>query len=168
MLFGFSHIVPRPPREQPCANAAAPLSCNPQHGTKSQPGKSSAPSPMRKAMQPRHTLALLAFLLATFPVAAQEWPTKPTKIVVPFGPGSTPDVVARLIADHLQKKLGQPFLIETSRGRAVTLVPTRSPKPSPTVRPSGSALAARSRSIACCSRSSPTTPRPTSPRSRNS
>ena len=38
------------------------------------------------------------------------------KIVVPFGPGSTPDVVARLIADHLQKKLGQPFLIENKPG----------------------------------------------------
>jgi tripartite-type tricarboxylate transporter receptor subunit TctC len=36
--------------------------------------------------------------------------------VVPFGPGSTPDVVARLIADHLQKKLGQPFVIENKPG----------------------------------------------------
>jgi tripartite-type tricarboxylate transporter receptor subunit TctC len=35
---------------------------------------------------------------------------------VPFGAGSTPDVVARLIADHLQKKLGQTFLIENKAG----------------------------------------------------
>ena len=58
-------------------------------------------------------VALLGLLVAALPAAAQgtsqDWPTKPVKIVVPFGPGSTPDVVARLIADHLQKKLGQPF-----------------------------------------------------------
>jgi tripartite-type tricarboxylate transporter receptor subunit TctC len=35
---------------------------------------------------------------------------------VPFGPGSTPDVVARLIADQLQKTLGQPFVIENKPG----------------------------------------------------
>ena len=56
-------------------------------------------------------VALLALLVTALPAAAQDWPTRPVKIVVPFGPGSTPDVVARLIADHLQKKLGQPFTI---------------------------------------------------------
>ena len=35
---------------------------------------------------------------------------------MPFGPGSTPDMVARLIADHLQQKLGQPFVIENRPG----------------------------------------------------
>ena len=35
---------------------------------------------------------------------------------MPFGPGSTPDVIARLIADHLQTKLGQPFVIENKPG----------------------------------------------------
>ena len=38
------------------------------------------------------------------------------KIMVPFGAGSTPDVVARLIADHLQKKIGQPFVIDNKPG----------------------------------------------------
>lgn len=61
-------------------------------------------------------LALLGLLLATPFATAQDWPTKPVKIVVPFGPGSTPDVVARLIADHLQKKLGQTFLIDNKPG----------------------------------------------------
>jgi tripartite-type tricarboxylate transporter receptor subunit TctC len=66
-------------------------------------------------MNRRVALILLGALLAT-PASAQDWPSKPVKIVVPFGPGSTPDVVARLIADHLQKKLGQPFLIENKPG----------------------------------------------------
>jgi tripartite-type tricarboxylate transporter receptor subunit TctC len=64
----------------------------------------------------RTTIALLGLVLATLPASAQEWPTKPVRIVVPFGAGSTPDVVARLIADHLQKKLGQPFVIDNKPG----------------------------------------------------
>src|SRR3954449_826187 len=61
-------------------------------------------------------VALLALFFTALPAASQDWPTKPVKIVVPFGPGSTPDVVARLIADHLQKKLGQPFVIDNKPG----------------------------------------------------
>src|SRR3954470_16349892 len=61
-------------------------------------------------------VAVLALFIAALPAAAQDWPTKPVKIVVPFGPGSTPDVVARLIADHLQKKLGQPLIIDNKPG----------------------------------------------------
>src|SRR5215510_6515770 len=65
----------------------------------------------------RHiAFALTALFAVATPAAAQEWPAKPVRIVVPFGPGSTPDVVARLIADHLQKSLGQPFVIENKPG----------------------------------------------------
>jgi tripartite-type tricarboxylate transporter receptor subunit TctC len=66
-------------------------------------------------MKGRFVLVLLGLLLAA-PAAAQDWPAKPVKIVVPFGPGSTPDAVARLIANHLQEKLRQPFLIENKPG----------------------------------------------------
>lgn len=69
---------------------------------------------MRNRM--KSAFALFAVLLAALPAAAQDWPTKPVKIVVPFGAGSTPDVVARLIADHLQKKLGQTFVIDNKPG----------------------------------------------------
>ena len=37
-------------------------------------------------------------------------------MIVPFGPGSTPDMVGRLMADHMQQKLGQPFVIENRPG----------------------------------------------------
>jgi tripartite-type tricarboxylate transporter receptor subunit TctC len=67
-------------------------------------------------MRKHIAFALMAMLAAAMPAAAQEWPAKPVKIMVPFGPGSTPDVVARLIADHLQKSLGQPFVIENKPG----------------------------------------------------
>jgi|SRR5215207_2371928 len=59
---------------------------------------------------------LVGMMLATTSLQAQEWPAKPVRVIVPFGPGSTPDVVARLIADHLQQKLGQPFVVENKPG----------------------------------------------------
>jgi tripartite-type tricarboxylate transporter receptor subunit TctC len=67
-------------------------------------------------MKTRLLFALLAAVLLAQPAAAQEWPAKPVKIYIPFGPGSTPDVVGRLIADRLQQKLGQPFLVEDKPG----------------------------------------------------
>ncbi len=65
----------------------------------------------------RRILAIAVGLMAaTLSATAQEWPTKPVRIVVPFGPGSTPDLVARMIADHLQHKLDQTFVIENKPG----------------------------------------------------
>src|SRR5436190_16240093 len=58
----------------------------------------------------------LVWLFALVPAAAQEWPAKTVRVIVPFGPGSTPDMVGRLLADHLQRKLGQPFVVENRPG----------------------------------------------------
>ncbi|HEY1363419.1 MAG TPA: tripartite tricarboxylate transporter substrate binding protein [Xanthobacteraceae bacterium] len=66
-------------------------------------------------------IALAGSLLALAPAAAQDWPTKTVRIVVPFGAGSTPDMVARLIADRLQSKLGQSFVIENKPGASGNL-----------------------------------------------
>ena len=64
------------------------------------------------------TILALAFstLCALAPAAAQQWPTKTVRIIVPFGAGSTPDVVARLVADGLQKQTGQAFIVENKPG----------------------------------------------------
>jgi tripartite-type tricarboxylate transporter receptor subunit TctC len=59
-------------------------------------------------------LALLA--LSTLPAAAQGWPTRTVRVIVPFGAGATPDTIARLIADRLQQKLGQNFIVENKPG----------------------------------------------------
>jgi tripartite-type tricarboxylate transporter receptor subunit TctC len=76
---------------------------------------------MKETRMRRLTLALLGLWLALPPAAAQDWPTKTVKIVVPFGPGSTPDMVARLIGDRLQQTLGQTFVIENKPGASGNL-----------------------------------------------
>jgi tripartite-type tricarboxylate transporter receptor subunit TctC len=61
--------------------------------------------------------ALLAALQAAAPAFAQDWPAKTVRIVVPFGAGSTPDIVARLIADSLtQKYPASAFVVENKPG----------------------------------------------------
>ena len=66
-------------------------------------------------------LAALALWFGIGNAPAQEWPGKPVRIVVPFGPGSTPDMVARIIADRLGQKLGQTFVTENKPGASGNL-----------------------------------------------
>jgi tripartite-type tricarboxylate transporter receptor subunit TctC len=61
-------------------------------------------------------LVLLAVAFPTSANAQSDYPTKPVKIIVPFPPGGTSDVMARMIADELAKSLKQPFLVENIGG----------------------------------------------------
>jgi tripartite-type tricarboxylate transporter receptor subunit TctC len=54
-------------------------------------------------------------LLAT-PAAAQKWPERPVKIVVPYPAGGNVDGAARIIAEQLQTAFGQPFIVENKAG----------------------------------------------------
>lgn len=64
-------------------------------------------------------VALVALVsLASLPSAAraQDWPTKPVRLVVPFPPGGGADIVTRAIGARLQARLNQPFVIENAPG----------------------------------------------------
>lgn len=55
------------------------------------------------------------------PAAAQEWPTRTVKFLVPYGPGGGTDIVSRIIAQHMQELLGQSFVVENKPGAGSTL-----------------------------------------------
>lgn len=67
--------------------------------------------------------AIAALALIAVPQAAQlqGFPSKPVRIIVPYTPGSPNDVLARLLAQHLQGKLGQPMVIDNKPGGGTTI-----------------------------------------------
>jgi len=65
----------------------------------------------------RAVIAGAALALGTSAVHAQaDWPTRPVKIVVPFAPGGTTDLTARIVAEQLTQVLKQNFLVENKAG----------------------------------------------------
>ena len=61
-------------------------------------------------------LALLVLAAGSSPLAAQEWPSRTVSIIVPFIAGSTPDTLARIVADGLNQRLGATFVVENRAG----------------------------------------------------
>jgi tripartite-type tricarboxylate transporter receptor subunit TctC len=61
-------------------------------------------------------LALATSTLLTHSLHAADWPTRPVTVVVPFGAGGNTDMMARLAAQHLASKFGQPFVVENRPG----------------------------------------------------
>lgn len=64
----------------------------------------------------RNLLALAVAMLAAPAIAQPTWPSQPVKIVVPTGPGSSLDLIVRLMSDKLAARWGQPVVIENKAG----------------------------------------------------
>jgi tripartite-type tricarboxylate transporter receptor subunit TctC len=84
---------------------------------------------MRFSIRIAQALVLTAGCAASLGAAAQTYPSKPIKVIVGYGPGGVTDVVHRLVADELTKRLGQPMLVENRPG-ADSLIAARAVKDS--------------------------------------
>jgi tripartite-type tricarboxylate transporter receptor subunit TctC len=76
-------------------------------------------------MKPRHT-ALFVGLTSLFctlhaPASASTWPAKPIRVVVPVAPGSTVDIVPRVVFEQLSTRLGQNIIVDNRPGAGTTI-----------------------------------------------
>ena len=81
----------------------------------------------------KHLLVALVVLaaLASAPASAQQYPSRPVTIVVPFAAGGGSDLLARLVAQKLEEKLGKPFIIENRPGAGTTLAAMQAVRSTP-------------------------------------
>ena len=80
--------------------------------------------PARSTTLPIVLLAFVALIAAPVSAGAQTYPDRPVKIIVPIGPSGSYDIVGRLLADQLSKRLGQSVVVENRPG-AGTIVGTQ-------------------------------------------
>ena len=66
-------------------------------------------------------IAAIAFCTAQTAAWAQAWPAKPIRVVVPFTPGSSTDIMARTVSEKLSTQLGQPVVLENRPGAGGTI-----------------------------------------------
>lgn len=67
-------------------------------------------------LQPIVAFALAILAAASHPAAAQEWPSRPVRIVAPFAPGGSADTLGRIVAEKLSVKLKQNFVVDNRAG----------------------------------------------------
>src|SRR5688572_20509429 len=78
---------------------------------------------MENTMTSRWLVATVFALFAFTSVHAQDYPAKTVRVIVPFAPGGSNDIVGRILAAHLSERLGRQFVVD-NRGGAGGLVGT--------------------------------------------
>jgi len=76
------------------------------------------------------SLPAIALALAAFGAHAQDYPNRPIKLIVPYTPGASTDVISRSFADEASKVIGQPIVVE-NRGGAGTAIGTQTARQAP-------------------------------------
>ena len=76
---------------------------------------------MRRLMTGLIVFGAIGWLSAAVPAAAQDWPARAVRIIIPLGPGGGGDVFTRAVAEELQKSLGQPFIVENRPGGGLNI-----------------------------------------------
>ncbi len=67
------------------------------------------------------TVILICVSMLSSIVSAQQWPTRPVKIIVPFPPGQGADIITRIIAERLAPALGQQIIVDNRPGAGAAL-----------------------------------------------
>ena len=62
---------------------------------------------------------------ATVAADAQQWPTRPIRVISPFAAGSASDTTGRVVLDQVSQNIGQPMVIEVRAGAGGTLGPAQ-------------------------------------------
>ena len=66
-------------------------------------------------------LPVISLAFATIDAGAETWPTKPLRVIVPVGAGSTTDIIPRVVFEQLSPQLGQPIVVENRTGAGGTI-----------------------------------------------
>lgn len=69
----------------------------------------------------KYLMAIILSLAASFVAHAEDYPSRPVRIVVPYAPGGNADIVTRLMADQLGKRWGRPVVVENRAGAGGTM-----------------------------------------------
>jgi len=83
----------------------------------------------------RTLCAIALFGVYTLSPAAERYPSRPVRFIVPFPPGGGNDIVGRIVAAKLAEGLGQPVLVEIAAARAGRSARTSRPRRRPTATP---------------------------------
>ena len=109
-------LRPQSPGRKRCLSASGCLALRQKHPEETYAFAVSAPLSLRLAAAVGVLGSLILLAAPVSQAQAQSWPQRPVRFIIPFGPGAGADIGARLIQERLQKKWGQPVVIENRPG----------------------------------------------------